>query len=264
MKHLTERISSDLISNLQPNEIFVFGSNESGYHGGGAAKLAMQWGAEWGNPVGLQGQTYAIPTKSEYIRRTLTVDEIKVYADIFLRFAKATPELTFLVTEIGCGLAGLTPAEIAPLFAGAYTISNILLPQRFVNVLQTKRQKFVLDTLLPYFKDPSTCATTEDGQCAYLTKDGRKCAVGKHMNPGPWQHKIEAAHSLIGNFRPEDVLTEEAYKQFLSPSSWEKIQNVHDTLAYAKDKSSDDVLKVAIARLEDNLKLNFNELRENL
>jgi hypothetical protein len=123
----TKRISPEWISSLAEHEVFVFGSNLSGFHAGGAAALALRWGAVWGQGVGLQGQTYAIPTMFD------TAAEIKPYVDEFLAFARAHPELKFLVTEIGCGIAGFTPDDIAPLFAPAVdeNIENVYLPESF-------------------------------------------------------------------------------------------------------------------------------------
>lgn len=127
------RITSPRITELQPGEIFVFGSNLEGHHGGGAALLAWRkWGAIWGQGTGLQGQTYGIPTMHG------GPDRIKPYVDEFISFARQHPELTFLVTEIGCGIAGFRPAEIAPLFRDAVDVENIHLPQRFWEVLNTK------------------------------------------------------------------------------------------------------------------------------
>ena len=128
---MKQRVTSNHIERLQPNEIFVFGSNLSGHHGGGAALLAMnKWGAIWGQGVGLQGQTYGIPTMQG------GVETIRPYVDEFIQFANKHPEMTFLVTEIGCGIAGFTPQEIAPLFAKATTTENIHLPQRFWYLLE--------------------------------------------------------------------------------------------------------------------------------
>lgn len=124
------RISSPNIIPKE-NEIFVFGSNLSGRHGKGAAKTAMKWGAKYGQAAGLQGRTYGIPTKDKAIRRVLTTTEIKPFVDDFIQFAKANPQLTFLVTEIGCGLSGYKPKEIAPLFAEGINVPNIHLPERF-------------------------------------------------------------------------------------------------------------------------------------
>ncbi len=127
------RITPVRISTLRTNEIFVFGSNLQGSHGGGAALLAWQkWGAIWGQGTGLQGQTYGIPTMHG------GPEAIKPYVDDFIRFAEEKPEFTFLVTEIGCGIAGFTPQQIAPLFKAAVNVPNIHLPQRFWEVLNEK------------------------------------------------------------------------------------------------------------------------------
>ena len=129
-KQATNRVTSSCIKELQPNEIFVFGSNLEGQHGGGAALLAYRkWGAIWGQGVGLQGQTYGIPTMQG------GVETIAPYVDEFIRFAQEHPKLIFLVTEIGCGIAGFRPKEIAPLFKEAVKVENIHLPQRFWDVL---------------------------------------------------------------------------------------------------------------------------------
>ena len=117
------------ITQLKPNEIFVFGSNLAGAHGGGAARLAYErFGAVWGQGVGLQGQTYAIPTMQG------GVETIKPYVDEFIAFAKAHPEMKFFVTKIGCGIAGFTTEEISPLFADAVDVENVILPEEFVRV----------------------------------------------------------------------------------------------------------------------------------
>ena len=125
------RTTPDIISRLDENQIFVFGSNLSGRHGKGAAKTALGWGAIWGQGAGLQGRTYGIPTKDRTIRRTLTVLEIAPFVNDFVIFAISRPDLDFLVTEIGCGLAGLRPKEVAPLFEKAKHVDNIYLPARF-------------------------------------------------------------------------------------------------------------------------------------
>ena len=125
-----KRISADIINNLKPNEIFVFGSNLDGMHGGGAALAAYnKFGAIWGQGVGLQGQSYGIPTMHG------GVDVIKPYVDEFINFAKSHPELKFLVTRIGCGIAGFRDEEMAPLFKDAIEIENIYLPKSFYNIL---------------------------------------------------------------------------------------------------------------------------------
>lgn len=123
-------VTPDKISTLQPHEVFVFGSNLGGMHGGGAAALAFRkFGAVMGQGEGLQGQSYAIPTMHG------GVEAIAPYVERFIEFAKAHPELKFLVTRIGCGIAGFQDAEIAPLFKNAKGVSNIILPQTFWDVL---------------------------------------------------------------------------------------------------------------------------------
>ena len=121
------RFTPDFITELKENEIFVFGSNLQGRHGGGAARLAYEkFGAIWGQGVGLQGQSYGIPTMHGGI------EDIKPYVDEFIEFAKSHPELTFLVTRIGCGIAGFRDEEIAPLFKECIEIDNVILPRSFV------------------------------------------------------------------------------------------------------------------------------------
>ena len=120
------------IKDLKENEIFVFGSNLGGFHGGGAARVALeQFGAVWGQGVGLQGQSYAIPTMHG------GEDVIKPYVDEFIAFARDHRELKFLVTPIGCGIAGFAIEEIAPLFAAAIDDENIILPESFVKVIES-------------------------------------------------------------------------------------------------------------------------------
>ena len=127
----TKSYTPERISKLNPNEIFVFGSNLAGMHGGGAAWIAYErFGAIMGQGVGLQGQSYAIPTMQG------GVETIKPYVDEFIEFASKHPEYKFLVTKIGCGIAGFRVEEIAPLFAAAMDMDNVILPEDFVEVIQ--------------------------------------------------------------------------------------------------------------------------------
>ena len=124
------KYTPEMIRELADNEVFVFGSNLGGLHGGGAARAAMQrFGAVWGQGVGLQGQSYAIPTMQG------GVETIKPYVDEFIEFARSKPELFFYVTRIGCGIAGFRDEEIAPLFAGALALENVALPKSFHDLL---------------------------------------------------------------------------------------------------------------------------------
>lgn len=124
---LRPKYVSGIIDKLEKDEIFVFGSNLEGYHGGGAAHLAFKkFGAVWGQGVGLHGQSYAIPTMHG------GVSAIKPYVDEFIAFARAHTELYFYVTRIGCGIAGFKDSDIAPLFADAANMENVALPRSFI------------------------------------------------------------------------------------------------------------------------------------
>lgn len=126
----TRPFTPEYITELKPNEIFVFGSNLQGMHAGGAARIAYEkFGAIWGQGVGLHGQSYAIPTMQG------EVETIEPYVKEFIAFAKSHPEYTFFVTPIGCGIAGFTPQEIAPLFYHAMDVENIILPEDFVEIV---------------------------------------------------------------------------------------------------------------------------------
>lgn len=117
----------DIITDLRDDEIFVFGSNKEGRHIAGAARLAADaFGAEWGVGEGITGRCYAVPTMSG-------MNDIKNAVAKLLYLAARTPEKTFLVTRIGCGIAGYTPEQIAPLFVDAPT--NVVLPLDFTQVI---------------------------------------------------------------------------------------------------------------------------------
>lgn len=118
----------DNITSLGRDEVFVFGSNLAGIHAGGAARVALErFGAVMGQGVGMQGQSYAIPTMQG------GVDTIKPYVDDFIKLAREWDQTTFYVTRIGCGIAGFKDSEIAPLFAEAMKLYNVRLPKSFVD-----------------------------------------------------------------------------------------------------------------------------------
>lgn len=122
----------DMIEELEEDEVFVFGSNLAGMHGGGAAYMAFKkFGAVMGCGVGLRGQSYAIPTMQG------GVETIKPYVDEFVTFACEHPELFFYVTRIGCGIAGFRDKDIAPLFAGASDLDNVCLPKGWDKLIQS-------------------------------------------------------------------------------------------------------------------------------
>ena len=127
------RVTPAWVQDLEEGQIFVFGSNEAGHHDGGAARIALEkFGAVYGQGRGLQGRSYAIPTMSGAIA------DIAREVEEFIWFADSHPDLTFLVTRIGCGIAGYSDEDIAPLFAKAYSLPNVYLPAEFWEVLSYK------------------------------------------------------------------------------------------------------------------------------
>ena len=131
-EYYSPRVTPPVVRHLEENEIFVFGSNANGYHGGGAAAVAMHnFGAVWGQGEGLQGKSYAIPTMEG-------LEKLKEAVDRFTVFADQHQELRFLVTMIGCGSAGYSPREIAPLFKGCIYLENVALPSGFWKALGLK------------------------------------------------------------------------------------------------------------------------------
>jgi hypothetical protein len=134
--------SPEKILTLKENEIFVFGSNYGGRHGKGAALTALKkFGAIMGQGTGLQGKSYGIATKDKNLK-VLTIAQIETQIQRFLRFALDHPHLVFLVTEIGCGLAGFKAKEICPLFftgkVTPYNVRNVRLPRTFWDIVEGK------------------------------------------------------------------------------------------------------------------------------
>ncbi len=124
----------DYIDTLLPNQIFVFGSNALGYHTGGASGTARKkFGAVWGQAEGLQGQCYAIPV--DYGKNVRKDKEVKEAVERFITFANDHSDMFFLVTRVGCGIAGYHDEEIAQFFVGALKLKNVSLPKSFVDAL---------------------------------------------------------------------------------------------------------------------------------
>lgn len=122
------------------NKVFVFGSNEAGRHGAGAAKRAREaYGAKYGQGVGLQGSSYAIPTKDRLLK-TLSLDKVSRHVAEFKKFAKSNPDKVFYVTKIGTGLAAFTNEQIAPLFVGS--TENCIFPKEWEKFLGVRYRYF--------------------------------------------------------------------------------------------------------------------------
>ena len=121
------------------------------------------------------------------------------------------------------------------------------------------QKQFILDTLLPYKEDPKTCAIDDgEGVCKYLTEDGRKCAVGKHMKKGNWQTKVMDIRGIGREFGLEKVLKKSALKQGFTTKQWEHIQRYHDSIALDRRKG---LTNDKVEKLEESFNIDLTELK---
>lgn len=139
---MNPEVSSKLMKLLE-DLVFVFGSNKAGRHGKGAAKSAMQWGAKYGQGRGLAGRTYALPTKDKRIL-TLPLPEIAKELKTFEKTAMQNPDLPFLMTPVGTGLAGYKGSQVAELLGGIPKLPNVALPKEFRKPLGVDPNDFTL------------------------------------------------------------------------------------------------------------------------
>lgn len=208
MEYFRPTYTPERITNLRANEIFVFGSNLQGMHGGGAARMAYEkFGAIWGKGVGLQGQCYAIPTMQG------GVDTIRPYVEEFVAFAKEHKELTFLVTPIGCGIAGFKAEDIAPLFKEAIVEENIVLPESFEEVIMQSRplSKAAIDVLAKRMqaKNPYSAGTLSHGIWEHQHYFELLCGSYDHYD---WREHFEK-YGLCEDFERGVVLTDDLMHQ---------------------------------------------------
>ena len=139
-----ENHTPENIEFLSPNQIFVFGSNLAGEHGGGAARKAYDdFGAIWGQGIGLQGQSYAVPTLGRSYEK-LTLNEIHEHINDLLKYCCKNRQLFFFITKIGCGIAGFSVNEIGPLFRPFILLKNVSLPKEFYDICEKLQNE--LDT----------------------------------------------------------------------------------------------------------------------
>ena len=125
-----------------------------------------------------------------------------------------------------------------------------------IKIMKSQKQ-FILDTLLPYKEDPATCAIG-DGECLYLTKDGRKCAVGKHMKKGKWQTKFSSVEDIEYEFGLDKVLKKSALKQEFTIEQWNLMQQYHDNVALSRRKV---LINDKVKKLEESLNIDLTELK---
>lgn len=220
----------DYIDTLLPNQVFVFGSNALGYHTGGASGAARKkFGAVWGQAEGLQGQCYAIPV--DYGRNIRKDQEVKEAVDRFIAFAREHTELFFLVTRVGCGIAGYHDEEMAPFFKEALELKNVSLPKSFVEALGEGEAHYDLDRFLKPQEYAYASALRE-------IKGGQK--------QGHWIWYIFPQIKGLGHSYNSEYYgisnLEEAMVYLAHPILGARLREITEALLYCGNNSADDIL----------------------
>ena len=245
-----KRITPEKIDRLAKNEIFVFGSNAKGLHHGGAAKTATEkFGAIMGQGHGLQGKSYAINSMSGLSDMT---EEIKAFCE----FARNKPEKHFLVTPIGCGIAGYRPEEIAPLFKECKDLSNVSLPASFWKVLgypQSKSKEYYLDRFV-------------DAQKTSYEKALKEISNGEKTSHWIWYifpQQKGLGHSHNSEFYGLEGV-EEAAAYWAHPILGPRLREICEVLLTHKGKDIDYIMKsrVDVMKLQTCMNL-FNKVAPN-
>ena len=250
---MERRYTPERITELKANEVFVFGSNLNGFHAGGAARIAMEkFGAVWGKGVGLQGQSYAIPTMQG------GGETIKPYVDEFVQFVKSHDELTFYVTRIGCGIAGFNDKDIAPLFADALNMETVILPKPFVECIEDKRSmKGKIG--VKRFLEAQNGAYGGYKQALEEVKAGRK--------QGHWIWYIFPQMKGLGFSEMSEFYGiadwEEAEDYLLHPTLNDRIHEIANALLEHQDKSAEDIFGYLDAMKVRSSMTLFDELSPN-
>ena len=248
--HTENRITPEKINRLANNEVFVFGSNAKGLHQGGAAKIATEkFGAIMGQGHGLQGKSYAINSMSGLSDMT---EDIKV----FYEFAKNNPEKHFLVTPIGCGIAGYRPEEIAPLFKECKELSNVSLPASFWKVLG-----YPLSNSKEYYLDRFV-----DAQKTSYEKALKEIRNGEKTSHWIWYifpQQKGLGHSHNSEFYGLEGI-EEAAAYWAHPILGPRLREICEVLLTHKGKNIDYIMKsrVDVMKLQTCKNL-FNKVAPN-
>lgn len=250
---MNAKYTPERITELKANEVFVFGSNLSGFHAGGAARIAMEkFGAVWGMGVGLQRQSYAIPTMQG------DVETIKPYVDEFVQFAKAHDELIFYVTRIGCGIAGFNDKDIAPLFADAQDVDNIILPQSFVECL---------DNVRPEIRKVGVKRFLEAQNGTYGNYKQALDEIRAGQKRGHWIWYIFPQMKGLGFSEMSEFYGiadwEEAEDYLLHPTLNDRIHEIANALLEHQDKSAEDIFGYLDAMKVRSSMTLFDELSPN-
>ena len=229
MEEKYKGFTPDYIDTLLPKQIFVFGSNALGYHTGGASGTARKkFGAVWGQAEGLQGQCYAIPV--DYGKNVRKDNEVKAAVDRFIAFAKANPDLFFLVTRVGCGIAGYHDEEIAQFFVDALELKNVSLPKSFVDALNGGESNYDLERFIEAQKYDYDGALRE-------IKNGQK--------QGHWIWYIFPQIKGLGHSYNSEfygISTKEEAKSYLEhPILGKRLREITQALLDYNNKTADDI-----------------------
>ena len=219
----------DYINTLLPKQIFVFGSNALGYHTGGASGTARKkFGAVWGQAEGLQGQCYAIPV--DYGRNVRKDKEVKEAIERFVAFAKDHPDLFFLVTRVGCGIAGYHDEEIAQFFVGALELKNVSLPKSFVKSLGGGEVHYDLDRFIEPQRSVYATALKE-------VREGQK--------KGQWMWYVFPQIKGLGHSYNSEffgISSKEEAKAYLDhPILGQHLREMTQVLLECNNKNADDI-----------------------
>lgn len=233
MEERTMGFTPDYIDTLLPNQIFVFGSNTLGYHTGGASGTARKkFGAMWGQAEGLQGQSYAIPV--DYGKNVRKDNEVKAAIERFIAFAKEHTELFFLVTRVGCGIAGYHDEEMAQFFIDALEMRNVSLPKSFVEALGGGETHYDLERFIK----------AQDGAWGSYNDALREIRNGRKQSHWIWYvfPQIKGlGHSYNSEFY--GISNKEEAKAYLEhPVLGKRLREITQALLDCNNKSADDIL----------------------
>ena len=249
--HTESRVTPGMITRLASNEVFVFGSNALGMHRGGAARVAVdKFGAIMGQGHGLQGKSYAINSMSG-------IPDMMEDVKAFCEFAKANPEKHFLVTPIGCGIAGYRPEEVAPLFKECKELANVSLPSSFWKVLgfpPSKTKEFYLDRFV-------------DAQAKAYDIALNEIRQGRKMSHWIWYifpQQRGLGHSHNSEFYGLEGV-EEAAAYWAHPVLGPRLREISEALLAHKGKRSIDFImgsRIDVLKLQTCMNL-FNKVAPN-
>ena len=243
------RVTPELITRLGANEVFVFGSNLQGLHYGGAARVALNhFGAIMGQGTGLQGKSYAIPTMSG-------LDVMRDHVNEFCEFAKTHSEKRFLVTPIGCGIAGFRAEEVAPLFVNCRDLDNVTLPASFWKIIgEPAKKEYDLQRFL-------TAQDFAYGKALDEIRSGRKRT---HWIWYIFPQQKGLGHSHNSEFYGLDGI-DEARAYLAHPILGARLREVSEALlTHAGKRNIDDIMgqQIDVLKLQTSMNL-FNRISPN-